>query len=143
MPTKKVIASPTAPFFLALIAAILFPAIIQWIPLTFFAPFLVIAYYKCGYVKCLWLSLLCGLIIDLLSSHTTTAIHSINYCITTAILYNRTKFFFDDKIQRRDIRRNNDSGIIRFKPWQPMNRLKFIYRKFTGPLHLDKTCCHQ
>ena len=69
----------------------------QW-KLTYFAPFLIICYYKKPLETCLWLSLLCGLIMDLLSSQRHLGIHSLNYCLTTALLYSQKQHFFEDSL---------------------------------------------
>lgn len=66
--------------------------------LFFFVPFLIIAYYQKSFIKCLWLSLFCGLIIDMLSSQLRFGTNALNYCLTTLILYpQRYNFFADSK----------------------------------------------
>lgn len=44
----------------------------------------------------LWLALLCGFIIDLMSSHMRLGIYSFNYCLTTLLLYSQKQHFFED-----------------------------------------------
>jgi rod shape-determining protein MreD len=66
--------------------------------LSFFAPFLVIACYKKPLIACLWFSLLCGLILDLLSSHTRIGIHALTFCITISLLYPQKRNFFADSL---------------------------------------------
>lgn len=79
---------------LAIITPVLFPQLTFF----FFAPFLVITYYKKPLITCLWLSLFCGLFIDLLSSQTRLGLHALNYCIVTKILYSRKFLLFEDSI---------------------------------------------
>lgn len=69
----------------------------EW-PLTYFAPFLVITYYKKPFETCLWLSLICGLIMDLLSSHRHLGLFALNYCLVTTILYSQRQHFFEDSL---------------------------------------------
>lgn len=84
-------------FFLYTLAIILlFAGVEPNLRLLFFAPFLVIAYYNKGLRSCLWLALLCGLIVDLLSSQTRLGTYAFNYCLTTWILYNQKRHFFED-----------------------------------------------
>lgn len=64
--------------------------------ILFFAPFLVIAYYNQTLRSCLWLSLLCGFLIDLLSSQHRLGLFALNYCLTTLFLYQQKKHFFQD-----------------------------------------------
>lgn len=85
-------------FLYALLPVLTFPIFFPYWRLTFFAPFLILAYYKKTYISCLWLSILCGLIIDLLSAHTPLGIHSINYCLTTWLLYKQKHHFFEDSL---------------------------------------------
>lgn len=78
---------------LALILPILFPSA----RLFYFAPFLILSFYQLPLPKCLWWALICGFIVDLLSSQTRLGIYSINYCVTAALLYRYKYFFFEDR----------------------------------------------
>lgn len=80
---------------LAFLASLLL-TLFTTVPLMFFAPFLVILYYKKPLVTCLWWSLLCGLIVDLLSIQDRLGIHAMNYCIITWFLYRQRRNFFAD-----------------------------------------------
>jgi len=85
--------------FLFALAPILFlsPWLPQW-NLTYFAPFIVICFYKKPFETCLWLSLICGLIMDLLSSQRHLGLYSLNYCLATALLYSQKQHFFEDSL---------------------------------------------
>lgn len=69
----------------------------QW-RLNYFAPFIIILYYKKTYQMCLWGSFLCGLVIDLLSADLRIGLHALDYCVTTAILYRHRTHFFADSL---------------------------------------------
>lgn len=85
-------------FLLSFLSAWLFPVFFPSFPLTYFAPFLIIVYYKYSLSKSLWLSLLCGLSIDLFSSYPRLGISAINYCLTSAFLYHQKRHFFEDRL---------------------------------------------
>lgn len=85
-------------FLYALAPLIIFPVIFPDWHLTFFAPFIVLMFYKKSYVACLWISLFCGVIMDLLSAHTPIGIHAINYCMVSWILYGQKRNFFEDSL---------------------------------------------
>lgn len=55
-------------------------------------------FYKRPLSSCLWYSVICGLIMDLLSARARLGIYVINYCITTSILFSQKRHFFEDKI---------------------------------------------
>ncbi|NGX58738.1 MAG: hypothetical protein K940chlam3_01646 [Chlamydiae bacterium] len=85
--------------FLFALVPILFltPWFPQW-KLTYFAPFLVITFYKKPLETCLWLGLISGLIMDLLSSQHHLGIHALNYCLTISLLYSQKQYFFEDSL---------------------------------------------
>lgn len=83
-------------FGICLLFALGLPVLFPLTRLTFFAPFLIIAYYKASLKKCLWVALLCGVIVDLLSSYTRFGLYSVDYCLTTALLYPQRRNFFAD-----------------------------------------------
>lgn len=87
---------------LALLVAVCFtlfwPLVFPNWRLFFFAPFLVILYYRKSYLFCLWSALFCGLAFDLLVSDTRFGFHAIAYCLTTGILYGQRRNFFADSI---------------------------------------------
>lgn len=75
-----------------------FPILFPSLRLIFFAPFIVVFYYKKSYEFCLWSSFLCGLAVDTLSSTMRLGLYAIDYCLTTALLYNQRRHFFADSI---------------------------------------------
>ncbi len=85
-------------FFLAFIPFLLSPALLPKLRLTFWAPFIVFCYYRFPLIICLWISLACGLSIDLISSTHSFGMHMLAYSVTTGLLYGRKKFFFEDEI---------------------------------------------
>ncbi|MBS0620460.1 MAG: rod shape-determining protein MreD [Verrucomicrobia bacterium] len=81
------------PFSLALFATLLFPML----PVCAFAPFLALLYQRKSLLFSLWVASGCGLLIDLLSAEMRLGIYAFNYGITTLLLYNQRKHFFEDK----------------------------------------------
>jgi hypothetical protein len=66
--------------------------------LFFFIPFLIVTYYQKPYATCLWASLGCGFIVDLLSSASHLGLCAMIYTMTTAILYRQRLNFFGDSL---------------------------------------------
>lgn len=85
-------------FALCLLLALGLPSLFPTIRLTFFAPFLIISCYKASLKKCLWLGLVCGFIVDLLSSYTRFGLYSLDYCAALIILYPQRRNFFADSL---------------------------------------------
>lgn len=85
------------PFSIACFFALFAAALLAPIKLLAFSPFLAILYNRSSFQKSLWIASLCGLIIDALSSEFHLGIHSLNYCLTTFLLYRQKKHFFEDK----------------------------------------------
>ena len=83
-------------FLLTLLPALTFPILFPRLHLTFFAPFLVFLYYRTPKISCLWAAFWCGFIMDLLSAQVHMGVHALNYCLTTWILYERRRMFFED-----------------------------------------------
>lgn len=90
--------SITTSAILTLIPILCFPALFSSLRLLFFAPFLVILYYKKSYSFCLWAALLCGLLLDLLTSSMRIGLYAMSYCLTTGFLYGQRRNFFADSI---------------------------------------------
>lgn len=87
------------PFFLiALLASVLIPPVWPSAKLYFFVPFLIITYYQLTFVSCLWMSMACGTIVDILSVHSFFGLNAFIYCLTTFILYSQRTHFFADRI---------------------------------------------
>lgn len=87
-----------AAFLISLLFILSFPVLFPGLRLTFFAPFLIILYYQKSYTTCLWGSLFCGVILDLLTSQMHFGMQSVNYCLTTSFLYWQKRNFFADSL---------------------------------------------
>lgn len=85
------------PFSLASFFAVFGSILMQDIKLLAFSPFLALLYNRLTFRKCLWIASLCGLAVDLLSSEFRLGIHALNYCMTTLVVYNQKRHFFEDK----------------------------------------------
>ena len=85
-------------FLAALAMTLFFPILLPAWGLAYFAPFLIIVYYQKRLLTCLWASLLCGLILDLLSSKTHLGFHGLAYLAATSILFPRRRNFFGDNL---------------------------------------------
>jgi rod shape-determining protein MreD len=85
-------------FATCLVLALGLPVLFPLARLTFFAPLLIIACYKTSLKKSLWLALLCGIIVDLLSSYTRFGLYSVSYCLTIAVVYQQRRNFFADSL---------------------------------------------
>lgn len=88
----------TLAFFFASVPALCFPVLAPSWRLTFFAPFLIILYYKLTFYQTLGFAFFCGLIIDVLSSYHHLGLHATAYCATTWILYTQKRHFFEDRL---------------------------------------------
>lgn len=84
-------------FGLALTLMLVMPAFIG-MRLTFFAPFLIIQYYKRPLVGSVWFSMVCGVIMDLMASQQWFGMWALNYSLTTLILYRLRHRFFSDSV---------------------------------------------
>lgn len=85
-------------FFITFFLTIASPSLFPSIRLFYFAPFLVVANYQCRMQTVLWLAVLCGMIIDLLSSAPRLGIDAMSYFISMIILYRQKKNFFADSV---------------------------------------------
>ncbi|SCA64080.1 Uncharacterized protein SCG7086_BX_00020 [Chlamydiales bacterium SCGC AG-110-P3] len=85
-------------FAAALTATLLAPAVVPDLPLHYFCPLIALAFYRTHLISCLWLALVCGLVMDLIASHHHMGIHSIAYCGSAALIYRYKRHLFEDKI---------------------------------------------
>jgi rod shape-determining protein MreD len=85
-------------FLFCFVLTIFIPSLLPSLKLSFFAPFLIIVCYQKNLQNSLWLALLCGLILDLLSSHARLGIHALNFCFTLVVLYPQKRNFFADSL---------------------------------------------
>lgn len=85
------------PFVLALFATVMGSALIPFVRLSTFSPFLGIVYHVSSFSKSIWIALGCGLILDLLSSELKFGLYGLNFVFITLLLYSQKKHFFEDK----------------------------------------------
>lgn len=85
-------------FFITLSLTLFAPILFPGLHLLYFAPFVCCCYYYRSYAASLWISLLCGLIIDLLSAPLRFGLHALNFTLTTAFLYSKKQHFFQDQL---------------------------------------------
>jgi len=84
-------------FSLAFVAAVFGNVFFPYLHLSFFAPFLALCYHASTLSKSLWLSLLCGLILDLISSEFKFGLYTLTFVLATLLLYAQKRHFFEDK----------------------------------------------
>ncbi len=65
--------------------------------LFYFAPYLILTFYKQTRFAVLWRALGCGLVIDLFSSTPYFGLTALNYTLVCWILYSQRHNFFEDK----------------------------------------------
>lgn len=90
-------------FLTTLCFTLFVPTLFPAIRLTFFAPFLIITYYQRPFLPALWIAVLCGTVMDLLSSTPRLGIYALNYTLTTFLLYNQRRHFFADSLSTMPI----------------------------------------
>ena len=83
-------------FLLALIALALQGILVPRLAILAFAPFLALATLRCKHKQALWLSVLSGAVIDLLSDD-PMGLHALNYTLITALLFPFRKHFLYDQ----------------------------------------------
>lgn len=85
-------------FWISIALTLFFPILFPNFRVYFFLPFLIIAFYQKSLSTCLWLSVGCGTIMDLLSSLPTLGVYALAYTVTTLLLYRIKRNFFADHI---------------------------------------------
>ncbi len=85
-------------FFFACVPLIVCPVIFPQARLTFFAPFLALMLYKRPLLHCLWYALGCGFIMDLLATEGRLGVYAMTYAVTTWVLFQQKRHFFEDRI---------------------------------------------
>lgn len=87
------------PFLLSLTALILQTSYFPSLRVMVFAPFLAIVCRQGNLLLCLWLSLFCGLLLDLCNTQLSFGIFSASYLATGFLAYrNRHLFFYDNPL---------------------------------------------
>lgn len=87
----------------ALGATLFFPTLFPNLRLMFFAPFIIVLNYQKSILTCLWSSLFCGLLLDLLSSKTQIGLYAVSFCMASWILYGQRRNFFSDRLSTLSI----------------------------------------
>ncbi|MBS4168815.1 mreD [Parachlamydia sp. AcF125] len=87
-----------AVFLVALLFTLITPVFFPALRILFFSPFLIVLFYKKKLPTCLWSACLCGLIIDLLSSHSRLGLHAFAYVCATGVLFRFKRHFFADSL---------------------------------------------
>ncbi|HSX10948.1 MAG TPA: rod shape-determining protein MreD [Chlamydiales bacterium] len=85
----------TIAFFLAFTALVLQGVVVPRLALLAFAPFLALVIMKCHHPRALWLSLIAGACVDLVSDD-PMGLHALNYTLITALLFQFRKHFLYD-----------------------------------------------
>ncbi|MEC7839532.1 MAG: mreD [Chlamydiota bacterium] len=83
-------------FFITLILTLLIPSTFPSARLYFFIPFIITSYYQKPLLTCLWYSIACGLVLDLLAADSRLGLHAVVYSLSTMLLYGQRKNFFSD-----------------------------------------------
>jgi len=65
--------------------------------LVYFAPFIVLIFYRCPLKQALWWSFACGMMVDLFLADTRLGTTALNYCTVTFFLHNTQFHFFEDR----------------------------------------------
>ena len=73
------------------------PVLLPSLSIHYFAPFLTLSFYEKPLEKVLFRSLACGVLLGLFSTESVFAIHAINLCIVTYLLYERKQNFYEDQ----------------------------------------------
>lgn len=85
-------------FLIGLFLTLTMPALHPSWRLLYFAPCLILSVYQNSLPKTLWLALLCGGIVDLLSSYPILGVHATAYCAAIFLLYPRKRHIFADSL---------------------------------------------
>lgn len=85
------------PFSFALAFAIWGTALFPQVKVWAFAPFLAITFHRASFSRSLWVSLLCGLILDCLSSQFPFGWFACVHVLGAFFLFRRKRHFFEDK----------------------------------------------
>ncbi|MES2344722.1 MAG: hypothetical protein V4494_02130 [Chlamydiota bacterium] len=86
----------TLPFFLGLLAAIFCSIFFPNFHVLPFAPFLAIVCMRKSFLAALWLSMLSGFIMDLITSSVGFGLNALTFVISTSVMYQQKRHFFVD-----------------------------------------------
>jgi rod shape-determining protein MreD len=85
------------PFSLAVFFVLYGSIIIPDVKLFAFAPFFALLFQRTSYVKSLWLSTFCGIIMDIFSSQQRFGVYGICYALCCIVCYHQKRHFFEEK----------------------------------------------
>lgn len=86
------------PFLLALFALLFSKVFFPTLNLLYFTPFFALLFMRSSFLTSLWISLLCGLLIDLFSSKFSFGFSALNCTLTTLLTYSQRRNFFEDRL---------------------------------------------
>lgn len=84
-------------FYLSFLFIVISPAVFPSFHLLFFAPYLVLCFYKLTRYQSLLRAFFAGVIVDCFSSSPFFGAVAINYCIVSFLLHGQRRNFFEDK----------------------------------------------
>lgn len=90
--------SLTFPFCICLLSTLIIPLYLPSFRLLPFAPLITIIVSRFRLPNALWLAAILGLMVDLLSFSTPLGLFSLNYCLSTLLIYRYRKYFLEEKV---------------------------------------------
>lgn len=84
-------------FFISLLTSLFSTALFPSFRLFAFAPFITLAFTRKNLYAALWLSLACGLLVDMQQSQYHFGFYTLLYLLTTLVLYRQKWLIFSDK----------------------------------------------
>ncbi len=84
-------------FFYSFSLLLALPLFFSTAKLLYFSPFLVFTFYRCRKIDSLWLALVCGLIVDLLSIQMRFGVHALSYTLTVFLLFDLKNYLFEER----------------------------------------------
>jgi hypothetical protein len=84
-------------FAYACCLAMTLPLLFPFYHLVYFAPFIILCFYRSSKINALQWSLACGLFVDLFSADTRIGTYAINYVAVSFFLYRYQFHFFEDR----------------------------------------------
>lgn len=94
----KQMKSLVIPFGIAFFVLVMMPTIFPWVRFICFAPFLTLCFARLDFPVAIWIAAGCGLICDLSSFSTLLGLTSLNYILSTLVIYRYRKHFLEEKI---------------------------------------------
>lgn len=85
-------------FLITLLCTLFSTAVYPKIHLIPFTAFFALLYLRTSLAASLWISLGCGLLLDLINSDLRFGFYALNTCLTTLLLHRQKKHFFEEKL---------------------------------------------